>query len=246
MELRDLFEILGKYCRLIVLTASIFGLGAFVGSTQLPPKYEAVLTLYVKRTAEPAGENFYTYDGYYNQQAAERYTDTVVGLLESGGILQEALRSAGLSADQKAMRRARKSIEVEKVAPQLVEIKVRRRSREEAQNITDSLRLYSPETKMSKYFTSSEDNIMFGFGSTKNSGSRAADYALNFVGANEDYIEIDNAGLGGIVTSYPFTFSTWFKTSGAGPENYDMALVNIADPSVSNNYYGIFLRNLNF
>ena len=139
MELRDLFEILGKYCRLIVLTASIFGLGAFVGSTQLPPKYEAVLTLYVKRTAEPAGENFYTYDGYYNQQAAERYTDTVVGLLESGGILQEALRSAGLSADQKAMRRARKSIEVEKVAPQLVEIKVRRRSREEAQSITDSL-----------------------------------------------------------------------------------------------------------
>ncbi|MBI9068217.1 MAG: LruC domain-containing protein [Salinivirgaceae bacterium] len=109
------------------------------------------------------------------------------------------------------------------------------------QNITDSLRLYSPETKMSKYFLSSQNNIIFGSGSLKNSSSRTADYALNFVGANEDYIEIDNSGLGGIVTSYPFTFSVWFKTDGPGPENYDMALISIADPNVSDNYYGIFL-----
>ena len=108
-------------------------------------------------------------------------------------------------------------------------------------NITDSLRLYSPETKMSKYFTSSENNILFGSRSFKNSVSSNADYALAFVGANEDYIEIDNSGLGGIVVNYPFTFSIWFKTSGPGPENYDMALVNIADPDVSNNFYGIYL-----
>ena len=110
------------------------------------------------------------------------------------------------------------------------------------QNITDSLRLYSPETKMSKYFLSSQSDIIFGYGSLKNSGSRAADYALNFVGDNEDHIEIENGTMEGIVVEYPFTFSVWFKTSGPGPEDYDMALVNIADPNVSNNYYGIFLE----
>ncbi len=106
--------------------------------------------------------------------------------------------------------------------------------------VTDSLRLYSPETKMSKYFLSSESDITFGSASLK-SAPLVADYALNFEGVNEDYIEISNNGNGGIVTSYPFTFSAWFKSFGPGPEDYDMAFVNIADPSVSNNYYGIFL-----
>jgi LruC domain-containing protein len=108
------------------------------------------------------------------------------------------------------------------------------------QNIDDSLRLYSPETKMSKYFPNSVSNVIFGQAALKSTASVTEDYVLNFEGS-QDYIEIDNNGEGGIVVEFPFTFSVWFKTSGSGPENYDMSLVNIANPNVSNNFYGIFL-----
>ena len=110
------------------------------------------------------------------------------------------------------------------------------------QTLIDSLRLYSPETRMSKYFPATESVVNFGSGICKSSSAVVSDYALDFTGANEDYIEIENGVLGGIVVEYPFTFSAWFKTSGPGPEDYDMALVNIADQNVSNNYYGIFLE----
>jgi len=109
------------------------------------------------------------------------------------------------------------------------------------QDVTDSLRLYSPETRMSKYFLSTESNVTFSTSSLK-SLTLVADYALNFNADNEDYIEIDNGAQGAIVTSYPFTFSAWFKSSGPGVENYDMVLVNIADPTLPKNYFGIFLH----
>ena len=139
MELFDLLAILGKYRRLIILVTLAFGLGTFLVSLQFPPRYEAVLTLYVKRDAEPPSAEFYTYDGYYSQQAAERYTDTVVGLLERRGLLKEVLSSLGLPADQKSVRRVRRSVKVERVAPQLVEIRVKRKLGEEARDITNSL-----------------------------------------------------------------------------------------------------------
>ena len=106
--------------------------------------------------------------------------------------------------------------------------------------ISDSLRLYSSETRMSKYFLSSESDITFGSGSLK-SAPRDADYALDFNRSNDDYVEIDNNGLGGIVVNYPFTFSAWFKTTSSW-NNTDKVLVNIADPDHNDRYYGIYLR----
>ena len=139
MELLELVAVLGKHRRLIALTTFVFGLGALLVSLQLPPKYEAILTLYVKRAAEPPSVEFYTYDGYYSQQVAERYTDTVVGLLERVGLLEDALSSLGLPTDQKSLRKARRSVEIQRVAPQLVEIRVTRKSSEDASSIASSL-----------------------------------------------------------------------------------------------------------
>jgi LruC domain-containing protein len=106
----------------------------------------------------------------------------------------------------------------------------------------DTLRLYAPETRMSKYFTVDQTHILFGSGSLKDFSLIESDYAMELTGADEDYLELDNGGAGSMIVSFPFTFSAWFKTSGAGPEDHDMVLVNIADPSVSNVYYGIFLE----
>lgn len=110
------------------------------------------------------------------------------------------------------------------------------------QNITDSLRLYSPETRISEYFPVSANNVVFGSGTFKNADSRIADYALDFYGADKDYIKIDNNGQGGIVTGFPFTFGAWVKTKVPSEGNDDMVLVNIANPNYASKYYGICIR----
>ncbi len=106
----------------------------------------------------------------------------------------------------------------------------------------DSVRIYSPVTFISKYFPVDIEIVDFEIGQGfKSLGSRDTDYALNFNGES-NYVELDNNGNGGIVVEYPFTFSAWFKTSGPGVENGDMVLVNIADPSASKVFYGVYLK----
>jgi len=139
MELREFLEILNKYRRLLVLGTLVFGLLGFGMSLLLPEKERAVLTLYIRRSAQSPSAEFYTYDGYYSQQAAEKYTDTVVGFLESPGVLKQAAELGGLSTDQETLKRLRKSVKIEKVAPQLVEVRATRKTFGEAKKLTQAL-----------------------------------------------------------------------------------------------------------
>jgi LruC domain-containing protein len=63
------------------------------------------------------------------------------------------------------------------------------------------------------------------------------DYSLIFNGTS-DYVEIDDNEL---IDDYPFTLAAWVKTSGFGIAGEDMVILNLADPSKSNNYYGIYI-----
>ncbi len=63
------------------------------------------------------------------------------------------------------------------------------------------------------------------------------DYSLSFDGT-DDYVEIDDDGL---IADYPFTLAAWVKTIGFSDPNEDMVIVNLADPSKDNRYYGIFI-----
>lgn len=139
MELREFIEILGKYRRLLLLGTLFFGFLGLGVSFLLPEKEKAILTLYVRRSAQAPSSGFYTYDGYYSQQAAEKYTDTVVGFLESLGILKQAAELVGLSTDQRTLKGLRKSVEIAKVAPQLVDIRATRKLPGEAKNLAQAL-----------------------------------------------------------------------------------------------------------
>jgi len=124
MELREIITLLNSYRRLLLVGALLCGSLGLVFSFIVPVREQAMLTLYVRRAAQPPSRDFYTYDGYYSQQAAERYTDTLVGFLESWGILKQTAELAGLPTDQKSLTRLRRRITVKKVAPQLVNIRV--------------------------------------------------------------------------------------------------------------------------
>ncbi|MEI6174917.1 MAG: LruC domain-containing protein [Bacteroidota bacterium] len=105
---------------------------------------------------------------------------------------------------------------------------------------TDSLRIYSPVTRLSKYIRTEVAQTDFVIGPALKS-SASADFALNLNGGG-NYIQVSNNGPTGIVVQYPFTFSAWFKTPGGGTENSDMVLVNIANPNTATGYYGVYLR----
>ncbi|MDZ7742897.1 MAG: LruC domain-containing protein [Bacteroidota bacterium] len=64
-----------------------------------------------------------------------------------------------------------------------------------------------------------------------------SDFSLNFNGSS-DYVQIDETE---IIEDYPFTLAAWIKTDGFSYPNEDMVIINLADPSKSDRYYGIFL-----
>jgi len=104
----------------------------------------------------------------------------------------------------------------------------------------DSVRIYAPDTRMSKYLRTAETNTSFGFGPALKS-AEGGNFAIRMNGSNQ-YLLVDNGSKGAIVKQFPFTFSAWFRTTGGGAENDDMALVNIADPNYATVYHGLYLR----
>ncbi len=139
MELREYVKIIRKSLPLLVVLAVGFGGLAFFVSQQLAPMYTASLTFYVKRQATEASPDYYTFDGYYSQQAAEKFTETVVGFLDSKDILLASARLADLPTDQKGLERLESSIKIKQVAPQLVTLKVEQANGEEAKNFCTAL-----------------------------------------------------------------------------------------------------------
>jgi len=110
------------------------------------------------------------------------------------------------------------------------------------EDATDTVRIYAPDTRISKYLLKDAGQTTFDMGTSLKYGpSVVADYAAGFNGSS-DYILLDNGASGAIVVQYPFTFSAWFRTSVDNAEADDMALVNIADPNFATIYHGLYLR----
>ena len=126
MELREYTKIIKGGWLLIVFLAAGFGGLAFLVSSKLSPAHTASLTLYVKRQATEAREDYYTFDGYYSQRAAEKFTETVVGFLKSKDILLASAKLANLPIDQKSLEQLESSIKIKQVAPQLVSLEVKK------------------------------------------------------------------------------------------------------------------------
>lgn len=114
----------------IALPLAVVGVVAGVGYSMTQPRaFEASATLYIHRVGPSAPTTVYDYDGYYSQQAAQQYTDTVVGLLKTNDLANQADRIASTSADPNQLLA---SINVKKIAPQLIALSVTRPTSEEA------------------------------------------------------------------------------------------------------------------
>jgi succinoglycan biosynthesis transport protein ExoP len=89
MELRQYFDVLRKYWRLIALAAVLATLSAFGASYVTSPVYESSLILQVDYGADPRN------DSYSALLTGERTAKTYVEQLKSTVVLREAVQVLG-------------------------------------------------------------------------------------------------------------------------------------------------------
>jgi capsular polysaccharide biosynthesis protein len=121
---------LKKLIRLLILNKKnlvIYGLvGGTLGLTLFlwPAKYITTGSFYVKRNVD-ASIDFFTYEGYYGQQNAVGFTNTVVALFESVDVQSKALAKAGFAVNENTLQKLAKNIKVTKYGPQLITLTVK-------------------------------------------------------------------------------------------------------------------------
>jgi len=139
MELKDFVKFLKKYLMYILVfgvASSALGVLAFY---YFPAKYKASGNLFVSRKADEVSAEFFTYEGYYAQQTAHAYANTVGGLLESVDVKKRALESLGIPATEKTLRRLNRLLQVKRPALQIILVEVKGETSVEARNLWISL-----------------------------------------------------------------------------------------------------------
>lgn len=135
MELKTALKIVWSAKHLIIVSGLLLAAAVFVGSTKIPTAFRASLNLYVSRQTQVTSDKFYTFDGYYSQQAAERYTQTVAAFLKSDETLRASAQGLGFPASEAQLKNLRAAVRVREEAPQLVSLSVTRSNSEDATNL---------------------------------------------------------------------------------------------------------------
>jgi capsular polysaccharide biosynthesis protein len=123
MELRKLAQSL-VINRKTIATYAL--LGGVIGIVLLlwPAKYMTTGSFYVKRAVDSSIE-FFTYEGYYGQQTAAGFTNTVIALFESVDVQSHALEKSGLPVNENTLQKLHRSTKVTKYGPQLITLTVK-------------------------------------------------------------------------------------------------------------------------
>jgi len=128
-----------KYLLSLLLLSLVISLAAGLAATRLPPSFEATQSIFVRREIQSPSESFYSYDGYYSQQAAERFTDTVVGFLKNKETVRKAAKNSGFGASTEEASRLASALRIKRVAPQLVTVSFSAGRKERAVSLVDNL-----------------------------------------------------------------------------------------------------------
>jgi len=126
MDLKEVLEFLKKIYKNLL---AFFAVGVFLGIlvfSILPKKYISSGILFVGRTVTETQE-FYSYSGYYDQQVALSFTNTVRGFLEDKNLHAQILKKLGAEATEKNIRAIDRKI------------RVRSKSRRETEEIWETL-----------------------------------------------------------------------------------------------------------
>ncbi len=138
MTLLEILRFVKKYFFFLTAVSLIGALAGYFITRGQTPLYEASQTIFVKRQTSLEGRPYYTYDGYYSVQAAERFADSLLGILKSREVLKFAL-SQSVSSGSANWEKEVGKIKVRRLSPQLVSYAYRSLSRGQAEELISAL-----------------------------------------------------------------------------------------------------------
>ena len=146
MELKQIISKIRKNVRWLIAFGVV---GAGVGILifyVVPAKYVASGNFYVTSVPEAATTEYFAYDGYYANQAARHYAETVFGMFQSKDILNNSLTNMNFLVTDSLLREKQKLISVKKTAPQLIELRVKGESSVSARALFNEISKTTIET----------------------------------------------------------------------------------------------------
>jgi len=137
MELNKLIKLIKK-SKAGLLGFAVGGLAVAVVIYVLSDKYISTGSFFVTRAAVNNNQ-FFTYEGYYSQQVALSYTNTVVALLGTTDIQSRALAELGIPINETNLRKYSKYIKATKSGPQLVTLTVKGNTYDSSKQLWEAL-----------------------------------------------------------------------------------------------------------
>ncbi|HQK41809.1 MAG TPA: hypothetical protein PKV39_02345 [bacterium] len=131
MELKKIIKTIEKN-RPLLITATFIGLVLGIIFYFLPSKYISSGSFYVSKKTDKSLD-FFTYEGYYAQQSAITYADSVITLAKSVDIKKDVLEKMNRPINEKNLRELNKSIKIKKAGPQIISLEIKGRTYELAE-----------------------------------------------------------------------------------------------------------------
>lgn len=124
MELIEYIRHLYRFKMWLLAGIIIGGLVGAVFANSAKDQYQASTSLLIQRKADQPNSQYFTYEGFYAQQTAASYADTVIKLLVTDEIIAEAARLAGYEKTPQQISALKSFIVVKKDAPQLISVRI--------------------------------------------------------------------------------------------------------------------------
>jgi capsular polysaccharide biosynthesis protein len=137
MELKYVYKKLIKQ-RVELLISLLAGVLLGIIFYLVPSKYVASGSFFVTRKINTES-GFFSYEGYYAQQTALTYTNSILSLMESVDVRKMVLESNKLPLSSKNMNMLNRIITVRKTGPQVIYLAVKGRTYDEAKNLWNSV-----------------------------------------------------------------------------------------------------------
>lgn len=142
MELRFLIHLIKKNFILIIFICLATTLGAVSYTIRKPLSYDvavALVTNYESKAPLGANQNYYRFDGFYAFQAAERFSQVIVGVLKSANAAKEIYQLAGVPLDAVSISELSKRFKPDKRTERVVEVTYSANTKEEAKKLGEAM-----------------------------------------------------------------------------------------------------------
>jgi len=110
MELKEYLKILIKHFKIILFSAILLSLSAFIFTINKPVYYQAIGSMTITPKSSAELKNIYQYDGYYALQASNLFGITISSWLANPDIVTEIYKKAGYSTEGMSTQALSKTI----------------------------------------------------------------------------------------------------------------------------------------